>query len=203
MLDDKAKLRLIRNLVTAIQTNDQTKLTRPSILWLSQNYWLRHHNWPIDTGGSRKITQEKINEFNTAFNLFEWIECEVDMNHALSWLVHWYVKGQYQSPEQENEQLCRFRQRIEVDHAVRKAIGLKNYVIHYVAIDWRGKRKRHKTVIRGRSMQEAVSQWRKRWSNRSHFNSVNYWMKRIKEHYESPIYMLSNTLPPHILKALT
>jgi hypothetical protein len=199
ILDDKAKKRLVKNILASLE--DTSKMTRPTALWLSQNYLLRHNSWPIDINGWNRPSKEDMAEFHRVFNLFHWIESDVDMNYALAWITKWFNENTY--PDQENDISGRFRQRIEVVHELRTAIGLGEYHVKFQRIDWKNRYKKWITKVRARSLDEAVKLWRDSHRNSTCPGSDKYILKKIRKVSNTAWYMIPVSTPKRLFEVLT
>jgi hypothetical protein len=193
MLNDKDKLKLIRNVTRALVKSE--KLTKASAVWLTANYALKTSNWPIDAGNSRIPTPEQMRLFNVAFSLWDYITNDTDLNHCLGWVIYWDKIAKTSTSSDitvtaHKAHVLEFRQRIEVIQCVRKAIGLKNFAIRFNRRDWKNRVKHYHTIMRARDMNEACRVWRGQWRHPSHYTGDVYYLKRVKELPGVAYYML-------------
>lgn len=131
--------RRVKAITKALQTNDIRVLSIKDCRWLLENYWLRPQDyWDLMYDWER-YSRKDFEKFYKTFGLLEWISGEIDLNHALTWILHWIERKQGNS-EDVKKCLENFKQRCRLVHEVRNNIGLKTYHIHYLYSSHRYKR---------------------------------------------------------------
>jgi hypothetical protein len=198
ILEPKAKARLVKNILASLK--DLNKITRPTALWLTANYSLKTNNWPIDSW--RRPTKTNMEDFQRTFDLRNWIESDVDLDYTLGVINHGYVRAEDKNSYTLDLRL--FRQRCEIVHELRRAVGLKEYVVRFTTVDWKNKISRQRIPIRALEEKDALIQWRKRWRVQVNHWDNKYTVTKIRpsNNYRA-IYFVPRGIHPDVIKAVT
>lgn len=212
MLDDKAKSRLIKNIVAALRANDNKILTLASIRWLMDNYALKpNYDLPLRFHFKEsRIHKSEFDLFFKQFDLFSFIESDTDLNYRLGLVISYYKKFKFGDSV---EWFHCFRQSCEVINEVRRQIQLKNYRVkirrgwicwrHNGSGGYRGWKYKGQTwTLRGRSMAEAVSRFGLVRRN-CRPNEEIYKIKSVKEQGLALYMLWSDKMPELLFRFLT
>lgn len=191
MLDEKQFQKLRKNIVKALTNNDNHLLTIAHCQWLIENYWLRPQNYWSLTYDFRRYSKKDFQEFYNTFNLYEWITCEIDLNHALTWILHW-IKNQQGDPNSVKLCIENFKQRCRLVQLIRNDIGLKTYNVHVLSAEYHWRRgqiyKKHVIPFYARNTTEAIQSFRARWRN----SPTNiHTIKKIRLINQSAMYIIN------------
>ena len=129
MMTEQQFKRRVKAITKAVLTNNIRSLSIKDCQWLIENYWLRPQSYWDLAYDWKRYSRKDFEHFYATFNLFEWIACEVDLNHALGWILHWVERKQGDC-NNVKQSLEHFKQRCRLVHEVRDAIGLKLFHIH-------------------------------------------------------------------------
>ena len=209
--------RRVKAIIKAIQTDNIRSLSIKDCQWLLENYWLRPQDYWDLMYDWKRYSKKDFEKFYSTFDLFEDICNEVDLNYALTWILHWVERRANDTPEalkSKIQSLENFKQRCQLVHEVRDAIGLKTYHIHYLysshtykrGDDYNTYNKFKKSIVSmyARSVQEVESKFLKQYKTREK-DLVKFDIKRIRQVHNRALYVIRQDprMTPSVWKFLT
>ena len=202
-MNDATKKRLINNILKAINVNDTHLLTKSSIKWIVENYWLLHgqlhyltalDNWHFQ----KDLLKECLKEFHNGFKneLVNHFLSDTDLNHAQGWIFTWFSKKQYGGTPEDLE-MCydNYRERIQIVNTIRTTLGFKTYRVKGITENYRGKIKKFKENVYARTPEEAISRFK---VCRKPFK-----LKQLRVICDTANYQLSSQLPNDFIVRMT
>ena len=191
MLDEKQFQRLYKNILTAIQTNDIRKLTIPSCQWILENYWLRPQDYWDLMYDFREYSRKDFEKFFATFNLREWFVCEIDLNHALTWILHW-IQNKQGDCESVRQCIENFKQRCKLVQLLRNAIGLKQFHVHFLSKEHHWRRgniyKKHVLKFYATDIKDALASFHARWKNNER---TTFKVQRVRMVWGEALYRIN------------